>query len=70
MIDWLKRAWRYSRTLFINVATILLSVLTVAVGTAAGMDLSSFPWWVTIAVSVTNALLRLDTHGPVGSKDD
>lgn len=71
-----KRWWRYSRTIFLNV----LAVLAMVAGEITAF-LTTFDWasvvtnpravgYILLAVNVLNIVLRLDTHGPVGGKED
>lgn len=71
----IRRAWRWSRTVFCNVIAGLLPLAGEVVGYLAGVDwtsLSSNPraaMTYTIALTVLNIVLRFATTTPVGGKD-
>lgn len=70
----LKNAWNWSRTVFLNVVSLVGAAATELLSYALALDWASVIanpkllfWWV-MAMNVVNILLRLDTRGPVGSK--
>lgn len=77
-VGWLRdkivAAWRYSRIIFINVATATGAVLTELVSMLPGMDWASIInnpkvlFWVMLTVNLLNTILRINTTGPVGQK--
>jgi hypothetical protein len=74
-MSWIKRAWRWSRTVFLNVMSLvgagigeLLNYLLGA-NWASVIDNPRMLFWWLLAMNVVNILLRLDTRGPVGQKD-
>jgi hypothetical protein len=72
---WLRNAWKWSRTVFLNAVSLVGAAGTELIAYALALDWASVIdnpkllfWWV-MAMNVVNILLRLDTRGPVGGKD-
>ena len=71
---WLKKAWNWSRTVFLNAVSLIGAATTEILAYALALDWASVInnpkvlfWWV-MGMNVLNILLRLDTRGPVGGK--
>jgi hypothetical protein len=72
--DTLAAAWRWSRTVFLNVVSFLGVAGTELIGYGLGLNWASVIdnpkllfWWM-LAMNAINIVLRLDTRGPVGGK--
>jgi hypothetical protein len=75
MIDRIKAAWRWSRTIFIGTliaAPLALLQILEAAQIIDPRDVFPEPWGsrVALVVAVLMILLRLITSSPVGKKDD
>jgi hypothetical protein len=76
MIDRIKGWWLYSRTIFLNVASILLLVLNEITSYLVGADWASvihnpkLLFFVTVGINVLNVVLRVVTTGPIGHRRD
>jgi hypothetical protein len=74
MWDHIKAAWDYSRTIFLNVASIAALGLNAFITYAVGADWASvihnpqLLFFVTMLVNVANIYLRTQTTAPVGAK--
>lgn len=73
-MNWIKRAWRWSRTVFLNVIAAILPLLGEIVSYLAGVDWTSITQnprvalAYTIGLTVLNIFLRFITTKPVGEK--
>jgi uncharacterized membrane protein len=72
--DKIYAAWRYSRTIFINVASAVVMGLAALMPTLLGMDWASVlsptaAFIITAVINVVNVLLRFDTDDAPGQKD-
>lgn len=79
MVVFIKRAWRWSRTIFINAVMVLATTLAAIIPYLLGLDWRIVfspeqAFWVMLAINIVNGvvniILRVDTVGPVGSKDE
>jgi hypothetical protein len=72
--DKIYAAWRYSRTIFLNVASAFVMTLAAIMPILIGMDWSSVlspttAFIIVAVINVVNVLLRLNTDAPPGEKD-
>lgn len=71
---WIKRAWHWSRTVFINALSLIGAGAGELINYLLGANWSiviespKLLFWWLMAINVANIMLRLDTRGPVGQK--
>jgi hypothetical protein len=74
MIAVIKKAWHYSRTIFVNAATMLLAIAQEAITYAVGADWASVTsnpkilFTILMVLNLANIVLRFLTTKPVGEK--
>jgi hypothetical protein len=73
--DKIYAAWRYSRTIFLNVASATVMALAALMPTLLGMDWASVlspttAFIITAVINIVNVALRFDTDAPPGEKDE
>jgi hypothetical protein len=71
----IRRAWRYSKTIFLNVVSIALAVLTELMGYVLNLEWATIInnpkllfWWM-MGMNVLNIILRMRTSALPGQKD-
>ena len=74
MLETVKGWWNYSRTIFLNVASLLGLILAQIIAYLVGVDWSAVmgpqaAFYMTMVVNVANIVLRYATTGPVGNKE-
>lgn len=75
MLDKIRAAWRYSRTVFLNAVIVIASSASEVVGFIAGLDWASVTsnprvlLAITLGAGVLNIFMRYRTTDAVGQKD-
>jgi hypothetical protein len=71
----IRRAWRFSKTIFLNVVSIALAVLTELLGYVLNLEWATIInnpkllfWWM-MGMNVLNIILRMRTSALPGQKD-
>ena len=69
------KRWTQSRTLWLNIASIVTTLATLALSNLSLLGLPDYAlfWWMlglTLVVNVCNIYLRLDTTEAIGKPDD
>lgn len=69
------KPWYSSRTMWLNIASIVTTLCTLALANIQMLGLPDFAlfWWMlglTLVVNVCNIYLRLDTKEPIGNPSD
>jgi hypothetical protein len=71
----IRRAWRFSKTIFLNVVSIALAVLTELMGYVLNLEWATIInnpkllfWWM-MGMNVLNIILRMRTSALPGQKD-
>lgn len=69
------KPWYSSRTMWLNIASIVTTLCTLALANLQMLGLPDFAlfWWMlglTLVVNVCNIYLRLDTKEPIGNPSD
>ena len=73
MLIYIKRAWDFSRTIFLNVASIVLLMAGDVLAFLVGLDWNTVlspraAFYVIVLINITGIYLRMTTTGPVGKK--
>lgn len=74
MFDWIKRAWNYSRTVFLNALSLVVAAGAEIVSYLIGLDWASviqnprYLLYFVAGLNVLNIILRFRTVAPVGQK--
>lgn len=74
MLEKIAAAWRWSRTIFLNVVSVLILSASAILSYLVGVDWTSVIhnpkvlFFVTIGINVANIVLRMITTTPVGGK--
>lgn len=75
MLDKIRAAWRYSRTVFLNAVIVIASSASEVVSFIAGLDWASVTsnprvlLAITLGTGVLNIFMRYQTTDAVGQKD-
>lgn len=74
MLDWIKRAWAYSRTIFLNAVSLLTAAGAEIISYLLGLDWASvisnprYLLYFVAGLNILNIVLRIRTTAPVGQK--